>query len=67
MAFRCKEAFIIISTYTIAPDKEAFIIIFPSSQYDLNNVERDVKHQMESVYLSSGKVDMLGMVSPRAG
>ena len=24
---------------------EAFIITFPSSKYDLNNVERDVKHQ----------------------
>ena len=24
---------------------EPFIIIFPSSRYDLNDVERDVKHQ----------------------
>ena len=25
---------------------EPFIIILPSSQYDLNNVERDVQHQL---------------------
>ena len=30
---------------TVLHYSEPFIFIIPSSQYDLNNVERDVKHQ----------------------
>ena len=36
---------------------ESLIVIFPSSQYDLNNVERDVKHRtIIIIYMDGGGV-----------
>ena len=37
---------------TVLPCIEPFIIILPWSRYDLNNVEKDVKHQISIIYQS---------------
>ena len=47
---------------------EPFIIILPLSQYDLNNVERDVKHQIKSsltLFTSRQQVGQLYMFLTR--